>query len=65
LVQILDASILGRRLTQEDRHVILESLPGHPHISYFAVFDGHNGDGCAAYCAEYLHFGVAAKIPKG
>jgi protein phosphatase 2C family protein 2/3 len=64
-LSISEASIQGRRRTQEDRHVALESLEAHPEIALFGVFDGHNGDACAEYCRSHLYKRISSKINKG
>ena len=37
------SSMQGWRVTMEDAHTALPSLPGDPHTAFFAVFDGHGG----------------------
>lgn len=64
-LRILSSSILGRRRTQEDRHLVIESLPEHPEIALFAVFDGHNGDGCADFCYQNVVDIISSRIKKG
>lgn len=42
--------------------------PSHPHrsrVSYYAVFDGHNGARASRFAAENLHHNIALKFPKG
>jgi len=64
-LSISEASIQGRRRTQEDRHIAFESLESHPEIALFGVFDGHNGDACAEYCRSHIHKTISNKINKG
>ena len=34
-------------------------------VSYYAVFDGHNGARASRFAAENLHHNIALKFPKG
>ena len=34
-------------------------------MSYYAVFDGHNGARASRFAAENLHHNIALKFPKG
>jgi len=45
----------GYRMSMEDAHCALLSLPYDSSNSYFGVFDGHGGAEVAKYCAEHLH----------
>ena len=49
------ASMLGRRESMEDRHVVKLGMEHHPSISYFAVFDGHGGFATSNYLRSTLH----------
>ncbi|XP_043926961.1 integrin-linked kinase-associated serine/threonine phosphatase 2C [Protopterus annectens] len=63
----------GEREEMQDAHVIrnefvdnLGSLPdGISQMSYFAVFDGHNGARAAQFAAQQLHLNLCKKFPKG
>jgi len=48
-----DANITSRE-KMEDFHSIKEKLNLNPEISYFSIFDGHNGDKPAIYCKNNL-----------
>jgi len=45
----------GIRKSMEDRIIIYGSLRSKEDEDYFAVFDGHNGDAAAKYCAGQMH----------
>lgn len=47
-------SIQGWRPGQEDAHKLVARIPGHPKLSFFAVFDGHGGDGVSHAVAKKL-----------
>jgi len=47
-------SLKGRREHNEDRSVVNTSLPAHPNISVFAVFDGHDGAAASSFCSKNL-----------
>jgi protein phosphatase 2C family protein 2/3 len=56
------SSMQGWRITMEDAHTaILNVNAGKPneaelpHVSFFAVFDGHGGTAVAQYAGEHLH----------
>lgn len=51
LLQYACSSMQGWRRSMEDAHTVLLK----PHVSFFAVFDGHGGDTTAKYCASNLH----------
>lgn len=36
-----------------------QCLPG---MAYFAVFDGHGGQGCAEYCSQSIHKDIAIRV---
>ena len=63
-IRVVDASIQGRRSSQEDRHMVVPSLEQHPELAWFAVFDGHNGDACAEFVKNNLHLQVNQRIQK-
>jgi len=44
----------GWRETMEDAHTIVLSLPNHPGVGFFGIFDGHSGSLCSEYIAERL-----------
>lgn len=48
------SSMQGFRRTMEDQHVTELTVPGHPKMSFFGVFDGHAGDKAAIFAANYL-----------
>ena len=49
-----DPNITSRE-KMEDFHSIIPNLSLNPLISYFAIFDGHNGDKPALYCMNNFH----------
>lgn len=53
----------GWRITMEDAHTNLLSLPGDPNASFFAVFDGHGGSTASKYAGEFMHLKLVAQ-PK-
>jgi serine/threonine protein phosphatase PrpC len=58
---------IGRRPTLEDRVAVraFTSKPFHKtKAAYFAVFDGHGGDACAAYLEKHLPARVEAALSK-
>lgn len=49
-------SIQGRRWNMEDEHVALNPINSTINdISFFAIYDGHDGVRTAKYCADHLH----------
>ncbi|KAI2802165.1 hypothetical protein BLOT_010358 [Blomia tropicalis] len=52
---VSSSSIQGWRISMEDAHTILLSMPNDPSASFFAVFDGHGGAKVANYAAENLY----------
>lgn len=46
---------IGGRRTMEDKLVIYGSFRNRSNEDYFAVFDGHNGESAAAFCANHMH----------
>ncbi|CAN7986060.1 unnamed protein product [Ixodes hexagonus] len=63
----------GERDEMQDAHVILDAFHAEiPHLhgsirrlSYYGVFDGHNGCRASRHAAQYLHRHLAARFPKG
>ena len=49
-----DPNITSRE-KMEDFHSIIPNLSLNPLISYFGIFDGHNGDKPALYCMNNFH----------
>uniref|UniRef100_A0A6B2L3A9 PPM-type phosphatase domain-containing protein n=1 Tax=Arcella intermedia TaxID=1963864 RepID=A0A6B2L3A9_9EUKA len=49
------ADTIGQRKNMEDRITILGYFRSKEDEDYFALFDGHNGDGAAKYCAGRMH----------
>jgi len=45
----------GYRMSMEDSHCAILSLPRNTNNAYFAIFDGHGGAEVAKYCSENLH----------
>uniref|UniRef100_A0A8D8PVX0 protein-serine/threonine phosphatase n=1 Tax=Cacopsylla melanoneura TaxID=428564 RepID=A0A8D8PVX0_9HEMI len=45
----------GWRITMEDSHTHILSLPDDPGTAFFAVFDGHGGSKIAQYAGKHLH----------
>lgn len=45
----------GWRITMEDAHTHILSLPEDPGTSFFAVYDGHGGAKIAQYAGKHLH----------
>lgn len=39
----------------EDAHSVILGLNNHPNISFFGVFDGHNGSGSSKWLSSNLH----------
>lgn len=48
----------------EDKHVALHKLPGHPHIAYFGIYDGHAGAEASEFVSETLHIEVNTKLSQ-
>lgn len=44
----------GWRITMEDAHTHILSLPEDPGTSFFAVYDGHGGKHEITKCRDYL-----------
>ncbi|KAM7282465.1 integrin-linked kinase-associated serine/threonine phosphatase 2C [Ixodes scapularis] len=63
----------GERDEMQDSHVIQDAFHAEiPHLhgsirrlSYYGVFDGHNGCRASRHAAQYLHRHLAARFPKG
>lgn len=45
----------GWRISMEDSHTHILSLPDDPGTSFFAVYDGHGGATVAQYAGKHLH----------
>ncbi|XP_015431164.1 PREDICTED: probable protein phosphatase 2C T23F11.1 [Dufourea novaeangliae] len=45
----------GWRITMEDCHVHILSLPDDPGTAFFAVYDGHGGAAIAQHAGKHLH----------
>ncbi|KAL3266953.1 hypothetical protein HHI36_011103 [Cryptolaemus montrouzieri] len=45
----------GWRVSMEDSHTVILSLPDDPDASFFGVFDGHGGGKIAKYASTHLH----------
>ena len=45
----------GARREMEDKTTIVLSLPHHPDIAFFGVFDGHMGSAAAQFLSHVLH----------
>merc|ERR1740128_1301034 len=45
----------GWRVSMEDAHTHILSLPDDPAAAFFAVFDGHGGEKVAQYASKHLH----------
>jgi len=56
-------SLQGRRKSMEDRHALVEGVAG-PGTWFAGVFDGHNGDGAAAFLEANLASAVKEAIAK-
>ncbi|KAH7644622.1 protein phosphatase 2c-like protein 3 [Dermatophagoides farinae] len=57
---VASSSIQGWRISMEDAHTILLTMPDDPEASFFAVFDGHGGAKVANYASENLHQGLCS-----
>jgi len=44
----------GKREAMEDAHMEVLSLPNHPNVALFGIFDGHSGRFAAQWCAANL-----------
>eukprot|EP01065_Artemidia_motanka_P004674 TRINITY_DN12234_c0_g1_i2.p1 TRINITY_DN12234_c0_g1~~TRINITY_DN12234_c0_g1_i2.p1 ORF type:complete len:535 (+),score=138.42 TRINITY_DN12234_c0_g1_i2:116-1606(+) len=53
----------GWRSANEDAHCALISLPEHPGVSCFGVYDGHGGWRVAAHVGKRLHDVIDAALP--
>jgi protein phosphatase 2C family protein 2/3 len=38
----------------EDAEAIILSLPNHPNVAFFGVFDGHNGAAASKWSAQHV-----------
>ena len=48
-------SMQGFRMTMEDNHSVKIGIPElGTHVSWFSVFDGHNGSKISEYCSSHL-----------
>ncbi|XP_008471162.1 probable protein phosphatase 2C T23F11.1 [Diaphorina citri] len=45
----------GWRITMEDAHSHILSLPDDPGTAFFAVYDGHGGSKIAQFAGKHLH----------
>ena len=49
------AAMQGYRMTMEDNHHVIIGIPElGAHVSWFSVFDGHNGSKVSEYCSCHL-----------
>ncbi|CAL8101947.1 unnamed protein product [Orchesella dallaii] len=55
------SSMQGWRVTMEDAHTHLLSIPDDNNASFFAVYDGHGGSTIAKHAGENLHKFVVAQ----
>lgn len=60
-LKVAVSSMQGWRVSMEDAHTALPSLPDDPHTAFFAVFDGHGGSAIAQHCAKQLHKRIMAR----
>ncbi|KAF9824882.1 hypothetical protein SFRURICE_015280 [Spodoptera frugiperda] len=51
----------GWRVSMDDSHTHILSLPEDPGTAYFAVYDGHGGSNIAEYAGKHLHKFVTAR----
>lgn len=64
-LDFLAGSIQGMRDYQEDRTVAVTEFSQVPHLSLFAVFDGHGGASVSTYLQENMAGAVARCAEKG
>lgn len=55
LYQVGASCMQGWRITMEDAHTHILSLPDDPGTAFFAVYDGHGGARIAQYAGKHLH----------
>lgn len=55
---------LEYRKQMEDFHIELPYYGNDPSMSYFAIFDGHNGINSALHCKDYLHTILKRKLEE-
>lgn len=53
----------GFRKDMEDDHCVCLSLPEHPDVSFFGVYDGHAGDRVSHHLAKTLHHHIDSLPP--
>lgn len=54
-LKVGSSSMQGWRISMEDAHTHILSLPNDKDASFFAVFDGHGGAKVAEYAGRHLH----------
>jgi len=54
-LRVVSSCMQGWRTSMEDAHTSLLALPKFPHLSYFAVFDGHGGEMVGKFAATHVH----------
>eukprot|EP00105_Crassostrea_gigas_P006910 XP_011420984.1 PREDICTED: probable protein phosphatase 2C T23F11.1 [Crassostrea gigas] len=54
-VKVGSSCMQGWRITMEDAHIHLLSLPNDKDTCFFGVFDGHGGSKVAQYAGEHLY----------
>ena len=55
---------LEYRKQMEDFHIEIPNYGDEPSMSYFAIFDGHNGINAASHCKDYLHKILKRKLQE-
>ncbi|KAF7287195.1 hypothetical protein GWI33_002016 [Rhynchophorus ferrugineus] len=55
LYRVGSSCMQGWRITMEDSHTHILSLPDDPGTAFFGVFDGHGGPKVAEYAGKHLH----------
>ncbi|GBP17807.1 Probable protein phosphatase 2C T23F11.1 [Eumeta japonica] len=51
----------GWRVSMDDSHTHILSLPDDPGTAFFAVYDGHGGSNIAEYAGKHLHKFITAR----
>ena len=59
------AETIGRRRKMEDAHTAVEDFGGNPDQSFFAIYDGHGGNGGADFAARRLHENLLDQLTQG
>ncbi|VDK31448.1 unnamed protein product [Dibothriocephalus latus] len=60
MFSVAASSMQGWRVRMEDSFTCFLNLPDDPSAAYFAIFDGHGGNGVSEYAASHLHTAITS-----